>query len=223
MRAAWGPQASARAPRLYLVTPPLGDAGAIADDLADALNATDIAAVLVRLEDGDERCAARADQDAAHPDPERTVRRCCSTAMPGSSRAPKADGAHLTGTDALQGRGARASSRNTLPAAAGSRPATTPCWLANRGPTTSCSASRTRRPPAGLRRRARARRLVGGNFDRFRASAMRQASTRSRRSRARAPISSRSARRSGATAASLRGSGGAPRRRGARAMKTALA
>ena len=42
------------APRLYLVTPPLGDAGAIADDLADALNAADIAAVLLRLEDGDE-------------------------------------------------------------------------------------------------------------------------------------------------------------------------
>jgi len=36
------------------VTPPLGDTGAIADDLATALNAADIAAVLVRLEDGAE-------------------------------------------------------------------------------------------------------------------------------------------------------------------------
>ena len=44
----------ARAPRLYLVTPPLGDADAIADDLAAALNAADIAAVLLRLDDGDE-------------------------------------------------------------------------------------------------------------------------------------------------------------------------
>ena len=42
-----------------------------------------------------------------------------------------------------QGRDRRASSRNTSPAAAGSRRATTPCWLANRAPTTSCSASRT--------------------------------------------------------------------------------
>ncbi|MGZ5960509.1 MAG: thiamine phosphate synthase [Rhizomicrobium sp.] len=40
--------------RLYLVTPPIGDAGAIADGLADALNAADIAAVLVRLSAGDE-------------------------------------------------------------------------------------------------------------------------------------------------------------------------
>ncbi len=42
-------------PRLYLVTPPLGDPGAIADDLAAALNAADIAAVLVRLAEGEER------------------------------------------------------------------------------------------------------------------------------------------------------------------------
>ena len=48
-----GPANAPRA-RLYLVTSPLGDAGAIADDLADALNAADIAAVLLRLEDGTE-------------------------------------------------------------------------------------------------------------------------------------------------------------------------
>jgi len=41
--------------RLYLVTPPIGDAGAVADGLADALNAANIAAVLVRLSAGDER------------------------------------------------------------------------------------------------------------------------------------------------------------------------
>ena len=40
------------APRLYLVTPPVGDPDAVANDLADALNATDIAAVLLRLADG---------------------------------------------------------------------------------------------------------------------------------------------------------------------------
>src|SRR3954471_11062141 len=42
-------------PRLYLVTPPILDPGAIADDLAAALNAADIAAVLVRLAAGEER------------------------------------------------------------------------------------------------------------------------------------------------------------------------
>jgi thiamine-phosphate pyrophosphorylase len=42
------------APRLYLVTPPLGEPGVIANDLADALNAAEIAAVLVRLDAGDE-------------------------------------------------------------------------------------------------------------------------------------------------------------------------
>jgi thiamine-phosphate pyrophosphorylase len=47
-------EVSREAPRLYLVTPPLGRAGAIADDLAAALNAADIAAVLLRLEAGDE-------------------------------------------------------------------------------------------------------------------------------------------------------------------------
>ena len=45
----------AESPRLYLVTPPILDASAIADDLATALNASDIAAVLLRLADGEER------------------------------------------------------------------------------------------------------------------------------------------------------------------------
>src|SRR5947209_7568185 len=42
------------APRLYLVTPPVGNPADVADGLAGALNATDIAAVLLRLPDGDE-------------------------------------------------------------------------------------------------------------------------------------------------------------------------
>lgn len=51
-----GNNASREVPRLYLVTPPVGDAGAIADELADALNAADIAAVLLRFDAaGDER------------------------------------------------------------------------------------------------------------------------------------------------------------------------
>ena len=77
--------------RLYLVTPPLGDAGAIADVLADALNAAEIAAVLVRLEDGDETALLEfrlllAPTAAHHLQVARA----------------ECDGAHLTGTDALK-------------------------------------------------------------------------------------------------------------------------
>jgi len=43
------------APRLYLVTPPIDDAAACADNLGAALNAADVAAVLMRLAPGDER------------------------------------------------------------------------------------------------------------------------------------------------------------------------
>jgi len=43
------------APRLYLVTPPVEDATAFAVPLAAALDAGDVAAVLLRLEPGDER------------------------------------------------------------------------------------------------------------------------------------------------------------------------
>jgi thiamine-phosphate pyrophosphorylase len=43
------------APRLYLITPPVTDASRFAAELTAALDAADIAAVLVRLADGDER------------------------------------------------------------------------------------------------------------------------------------------------------------------------
>jgi thiamine-phosphate pyrophosphorylase len=43
------------APRLYLVTPPVTDAQAIAAKISAVIEATDVAAVLLRLADGDER------------------------------------------------------------------------------------------------------------------------------------------------------------------------
>jgi len=43
------------AARLYLITPPVADPATLADELAAALQATDVAAVLLRLADGDER------------------------------------------------------------------------------------------------------------------------------------------------------------------------
>ena len=44
-----------QAPRLYLVTPPVGDAAAFSGELATALEAADIAAVLLRLAELGER------------------------------------------------------------------------------------------------------------------------------------------------------------------------
>ena len=43
------------APRLYLMTPPVADASAFSDQLASALDAGDVAAVLLRLAEADER------------------------------------------------------------------------------------------------------------------------------------------------------------------------
>ena len=96
-----GPHASRMGTaRLYLVTPPLGDAGAIADVLADALNAAEIAAVLVRLEDGDE---------AALLERVKTLRILIQSngaalllhGHAGLVARAECDGAHLSGTDAL--------------------------------------------------------------------------------------------------------------------------
>jgi thiamine-phosphate pyrophosphorylase len=88
------------APRLYLITPPLTDAGHVAAELGTALDAADVAAVLLRFGGGDERtqinhikalAPAVQDKGAAllldgHPD---------LVARGG------ADGSHLTGIDAL--------------------------------------------------------------------------------------------------------------------------
>ena len=100
--AGMGPHASRMGPaRLYLVTPPLGDAGAIADALADALNAADIAAVLVRFEDGDEA------QLLERVKTLRILIQSNGAALlldghAGLVARAECDGAHLTGTDALR-------------------------------------------------------------------------------------------------------------------------
>jgi thiamine-phosphate pyrophosphorylase len=88
------------AARLYLVTPPLGDADAIADDLAEALNAADIAAVLLLLEDGEER--AQLERIEAL----RILIQSNGAALlldghPGLVGPTQADGAHLTGIKAF--------------------------------------------------------------------------------------------------------------------------
>jgi thiamine-phosphate pyrophosphorylase len=86
------------APRLYLMTPQLADAGAFAADLAAALAAADVAAVLVRLADANEHdlikraksvCAAAQAKDAA----------ALLDGRPDLVARAGADGAHLTGID----------------------------------------------------------------------------------------------------------------------------
>jgi thiamine-phosphate pyrophosphorylase len=91
---------SREAPRLTLVTPPLGDAGAIADDLAAALNAADIAAVLLRLADGDEQALIERVEAL------RILIQSNGAALlldghPELVARTQSDGAHLTGIDAF--------------------------------------------------------------------------------------------------------------------------
>jgi thiamine-phosphate pyrophosphorylase len=88
-------------PRLYLVTPPLGDPGACADDLAAALNGAEIAAVLLRLAGGEER------ELIARIESLRILIQSNGAALlldghPGLVAPTQADGAHLTGADALK-------------------------------------------------------------------------------------------------------------------------
>lgn len=89
------------AARLYLVTPPLGDAAAIADGLAAALNAADVAAVLLRLADGNE--AALIERVEAL----RILIQSNGAALlldghPELVARTQADGAHLTGIEAFR-------------------------------------------------------------------------------------------------------------------------
>jgi thiamine-phosphate pyrophosphorylase len=97
-----GPHASRMGTaRLYLLTPPLGDAGAIADALADALNAAEVAAVLVRFEDGEEA------QLLERVKTLRILIQSNGAALlldghAGLVARAECDGAHLSGTDALQ-------------------------------------------------------------------------------------------------------------------------
>jgi thiamine-phosphate pyrophosphorylase len=87
-------------PRLYLVTPPVLDPGAVADDLAAALNATGIAAVLLRLAEGAERDLI--ERIAAL----RILIQSNAAALlldgyPGLVARTQADGAHLAGVPAF--------------------------------------------------------------------------------------------------------------------------
>jgi thiamine-phosphate pyrophosphorylase len=87
-------------PRLYLVTPPLGDPTAFLGDLAAVLDAGDIAALLLRLEGADERTLINRAKSVAAVVQRRDVALLLDGHHELAARAG-ADGAHLFGIAAL--------------------------------------------------------------------------------------------------------------------------
>ena len=86
--------------RIYLITPPVGDPQSLVHALAAALDAGDVAAVLLRLEDSDERTLInRAKAIAAIVQPRDIA--LLIDGRPDIAIRAGADGAHLTGIAAL--------------------------------------------------------------------------------------------------------------------------
>jgi len=86
--------------RIYLITPPVGDPAAFGRALAAALDAADVAAVLLRLADSDERTLVnRAKTIAAIVQPRDIA--LLIDGDPNIAIRAGADGAHLTGIAAL--------------------------------------------------------------------------------------------------------------------------
>ncbi|HKM88405.1 MAG TPA: thiamine phosphate synthase, partial [Xanthobacteraceae bacterium] len=86
--------------RFYLVTPVLGDTASFARELPAALDAGDIAAVLLRLEANDERTLINRVKTVAAVVQRRDIALLIDGNAEIAIRAG-ADGAHLTGIDAL--------------------------------------------------------------------------------------------------------------------------
>lgn len=87
-------------PRFYLVTPLVGDATAFARDVGLVLAAGDIAAVLLRLGDSDERAVINRAKTIAAIVQRHDIALLLDGRPEIAARAG-ADGAHLTGTEAL--------------------------------------------------------------------------------------------------------------------------
>jgi thiamine-phosphate pyrophosphorylase len=87
-------------PRLYLVTAPLGDTAAFARELPAALAAGDVAAVLLRLAQADERTLINRVKEIAAVVQRREIALLLDGHPEIVARAG-ADGAHLTGIEAL--------------------------------------------------------------------------------------------------------------------------
>lgn len=88
-------------PRLYLVTPQLADAASLGDAINAALSAGDVAAVLLRLGEADERTLINGIKSIAAVVQRRDVALLLD-GRPDLVARSGADGAHLTGIDALR-------------------------------------------------------------------------------------------------------------------------
>ena len=88
--------------RLYLVTPELGDPASFLRDIGAALDAGDVAAILLRLEKSDERTLINRAKTVAAGIQRRDVALLLDGHPEVAVRAG-ADGAHLTGIEALAG------------------------------------------------------------------------------------------------------------------------
>jgi thiamine-phosphate pyrophosphorylase len=88
------------APRLYLFTPPLGDVAAFLRALESVTDTSDIAALLLRLEDADERTLINRAKDVAAMVQPRGVALLLDGRAELAARAG-ADGAHVNGIEAL--------------------------------------------------------------------------------------------------------------------------
>src|SRR5215510_14392860 len=88
------------APRLYLVTPPIGDTKAFGRQLGEAVRAADIAAVLLRLEPAGEREMVNRVKALASAVQE-TGAALVLDGHPDIAARAGADGAHLTGIAAF--------------------------------------------------------------------------------------------------------------------------
>jgi thiamine-phosphate pyrophosphorylase len=89
------------APRLYLATPPVADASALAPALAELLGAADIAAVLVRLAEGDDRSKINRVKALAPTIQNAGAALLLDGHIELVARAG-ADGAHVSGTEPMQ-------------------------------------------------------------------------------------------------------------------------
>ena len=88
------------APRLYLVTPQIADASAFSSQLTAAMDAGDVAAVLLRLAEADERTMINCAKTLAAPVQDKSAALLLDGHAELVARA-SADGAHLTGTAAF--------------------------------------------------------------------------------------------------------------------------
>jgi thiamine-phosphate pyrophosphorylase len=88
-------------PRLYLATPPLGDGTGFNDRLSEALDAADVAAVLLRLVPADDRSLIKRIKALAPLVQERGAALLLDGHAEIATRAG-ADGTHVTGIDAVK-------------------------------------------------------------------------------------------------------------------------